>query len=385
MTKLFHRIWPRHRLPQFLLICGFALLFSGCQTISFYGQAIHGQYKMLADQKPLDELIASPDTSTKLRDKLSLILELRRYAEQELKLKADGNYLKYADLHRSNAVWNVYAAPELSMESKPWWYPVVGRLTYRGYFSERGAEKYAAKLRKQGYDVYVGGVDAYSTLGWFKDPVLNTFIDNSDRWLANLIFHELSHRRVFAKSDTEFNEAFATAVAEVGAKRWLESRHDTKGLEKLQRELDRKKDFLHLVQTTREQLRAVYAEAGDVAAKRQKKQFVVNHMRQKYTELKEKWGGYKGYDEWFAGPLNNAQLNTVATYYDLVPAFHRMLEQQGGDLIQFYAQADKMTKLSKNERHAALDKLLGQPIQIGTTTPKSDVTLVGNQPIASQR
>src|SRR5439155_11115609 len=159
---------------------------------------IGGQYALLTHQQSIEKLASAPATPSPLKEKLRLVQDLRVFAKQELKLPVDGHYRTYVDVHRPFVVWNVEAAPEFSMEPKSWWYPLVGSLDYRGYFSERGAQRYGRWLEKKGYDVYIGGVEAYSTLGWFKDPVLNTFIFNAEPDLAETIFHELGHQRVFA-------------------------------------------------------------------------------------------------------------------------------------------------------------------------------------------
>jgi predicted aminopeptidase len=337
----------------------------GCQSIGYYKQAISGEMQLLLHKQSIPELVKNPGTPSKLKQKLELILALRDFAKDKLRLPIDKDYLTYVDLHRSNAVWNVYAAPELSLKPKMWWYPVVGSVTYRGYFSEKKAESYAAKLRKKGLDVYVGGVDAYSTLGWFKDPVLNTFIDESDRQLAGLIFHELTHQRLFIAGDTEFNEALATAVSEEGVRRWLTEKNDSAGLEKYRVQLHRKKQFVDLISDTREQLEKIYGDdesAKDdspeiIAQKRREKQKVIEQLRANYVKLKAEWGGYSGYDEWFDGPLNNAKLNTVATYYDLVPAFHELIARNNGNLEKFFAQMKKLSHVSKKKRHRILDNV----------------------------
>ncbi len=318
--------------------------------------------EMLAHQQPIRQLIADPQTPPKLKKKFELILALRNFAQTNLNLETGGHYLSYVDLHRSNAVWNVYAAPELSIEPKSWWYPIVGSVTYRGYFSEAAAEKYAAKMRQQGLDVFVGGVDAYSTLGWFKDPVLNTFIEDSDRRLAALIFHELSHQRVFIPGDTEFNEAFATAVAEEGLRRWLLDQNDPAAFEKYKTELARKKQFIHLIKDARAQLQEIYGESDSHltltdSEKRARKQMVFQQIQKDYAKLKLEWGGNTGYDEWFADSLNNAKLNTVATYYDLVPAFHQLIENHGGNLDKFFANVKKFSGMSKGKRHQILAQI----------------------------
>ncbi|HXS68202.1 MAG TPA: aminopeptidase, partial [Candidatus Polarisedimenticolia bacterium] len=235
----------------------------GCQTIGFYSQAIKGQYQILAHQKVIDKLIADPQTPAKLRSQLQLVQQLRAFAKDQLKLPVDGHYRKYVDLHRPYVVWNVQAAPQFSLQPRTWWYPLVGSLEYRGYFSERGATNYANRIAKKGDDVYVDGVEAYSTLGWFNDPLLNTFIDLSEPELAEVLFHELGHQRVFAHGDTDFNEAYATTVGQEGARRWLRTSGKTNLIEKYETALHRNDQFVHLIMSTREKLEKIYGDTLD--------------------------------------------------------------------------------------------------------------------------
>jgi predicted aminopeptidase len=362
------------RLRKWLICAALAVIVvavSGCQTISFYSQAIKGQYQIFAHEKKIDELVASPDTPDRLKQRLELLRSLRTFAGQDLKLPVDGHYKKYADLHRPYVVWNVEAAPEFSLEPKSWWYPMLGRLDYRGYFSKPGANKYGTALRKKGYDVYVGGVEAYSTLGWFKDPILNTFVFDPDADLAEIIFHELGHQRVFARGDTDFNEAFATTVGQEGARRWLQKKDDKVALEKYAAGRHRTSDFVHLIARTREKLEKLYGDErnaegklkaskkpiADVEEMRRAKAAIYAQLQADYKALKESWGGNKEYDEWFAREINNAKLNSVAAYYDLVPGFERLLALNGGDLEKFYKEAERLSKMNKKERHQSLETL----------------------------
>ena len=320
---------------------------------------MRGEYQILTHQKPILELIADPKTPPDLKEKFQAVLKIREFAEQELKLPADKNYLKYVDLHRPFAVWNVYAAPELSLEPKTWWFPIVGRASYRGYFSEKQARTYAAKLEKKGYDVHVGGVETYSTLGWFHDPLLNTFIDEPPAGLAEIIFHELGHQRLFIAGDTDFNEAFATAVAEEGLRRWFLAQSKPEAYERYRDRLKRHDQFIKLVMATREQLEAVYENPKlSDDAKRARKTEIIAELRAHYARLKIQWGGKSGLDEWFAEPINNAKLSTVATYYELVPAFGALLKVNGGDMEHFYQAVKLLSKLPKEKRHRALAKFL---------------------------
>jgi predicted aminopeptidase len=359
-SKRFRKWWITAALGLLLVAL------SGCQTFSFYRQAIKGQYQLLAHQEKIDKLIADPQTPARLKQKLQLLERLRLFAEKDLKLPVNGHYKKYVDVHRPFVVWNVEAAPEFSMVPKGWWYPLVGRLEYRGYFSEQAARDYAERLKKKGYDVFVGGVEAYSTLGWFKDPILNTFIFNPEPELAETIFHELGHQRVFARSDKDFNEAFATTVGQEGARRWLGSGTDTAVQDHYAAELKRTREFADLIMQTRLRLETLFGDARDEDGKvkaapkpngtprqelRRQKAALLDRLRQEYTTLKAKWGGDTQYDEWFARELNNAKLNSVAAYYDLVPGFEYLLKLNGGDLEKFYDAAERLANKPKKERH----------------------------------
>jgi predicted aminopeptidase len=346
-----------------------AALLSGCQTMGYYKQAIQGQYEILTNRKPINQLIANSETPPALKNKLAAVLKFREFAQRELRLPANHHYLRYVDLHRRFVVWNVHGAPEFSLKPKTWWYPIVGRLEYRGYFSEPEARSYAEKLGLKGFDVYVEGVEAYSTLGWFADPVLNTFIHHEETELAEIIFHELAHQRLFIRGDTDFNEAFATAVAQEGVRRWLQKSGQTDAHGKYLKAIERNNQFVRLIMDTRHQLELLYAKRNDEvgtiggsspsapAGKRMLKENVITQLRNQYEQQKSDWGGYSGYDRWFARPLNNAQLNTVATYYELVPAFERLLQRNGNDLEVFYRDVRRLGKLPRGERHRRLGEI----------------------------
>jgi predicted aminopeptidase len=331
-----------------------AALFSGCETASYYSQAIHGQCQILQRQRPIATVLAEANAPPELKEKLRLVLQLREFAESELKLPVNGHYLRYADLGRRFAVWNVTAAPEFSLEPKRWWYPVVGRVDYRGFFAEADARRCAAKLHRGGYDVHVGGVPAYSTLGWFHDPVLNTFTHEPEDELAELLFHELAHQRLFASGDTDFSEAFAQAVAEEGTKRWLLETKGATVCESYRAKLARKDQFAQLASAARSRLDSVFAEGLPPDAMRAAKARVLDETARDYAQLKSTWNGHDDFADWFRFPLNNARLNSLDTYYGLLPAFEGLLRKSGGDLAAFYQEADRLAKVPKSDRHRQL-------------------------------
>lgn len=330
-----------------------AMLAGGCAQLDYYAQAAHGQLSLLSDARPIDDWLADPALSAKLRAKLVKVKQIRRYAAEELGLPDNKSYKNYADLKRPFVLWNVVATGELSMEQQRWCFPVAGCVSYRGYYSRADAQAYANGLRKDGMDVQVAGVPAYSTLGWFNDPVLSTFIQYPDGELARLVFHELAHQVVYVKDDTQFNESFATAVEEAGVERWLIAQGDPRLRATYVEYEGRKEDFLHLLLKYRKALEAVYLSDASDADKRSRKMEIFVQLKDEYQVLKTTWGGYAGYDRWFAEPLTNAHLAAVATYHDFVPAF-RVLFAQQQSFPRFYAAARQLADLDKDDRHAAL-------------------------------
>jgi predicted aminopeptidase len=336
-----------------------AAALSGCQAVRYYQQAVAGQCQILFHGQSIPKLLADPKTPDPLKAKFDAILKIRQFAAEQLKLPAGKSYLKYTDLHRPYVVWNVNVCPALSLEPKTWWFPIVGRASYRGYFHEEPARRYAAGFAKKGWDVYVDGIETYSTLGWFNDPILNTFVNEPDAALAETIFHELTHRRLFVPGDTDFNEAFATANASEGLRRWFLAASNAPAFEHYRAALDKDRQFVDIIKAARAQLRAVYDDPHlSDAAKLDRKQDIIAQLRARHAELKASWGGKSPFDHWFDEPINNAKLNTISAYYDLVPAFDALLRANGGDLEQFYQAVARLGKLPLPERHRQLGTYL---------------------------
>lgn len=329
-----------------------------CSTTHFYSQALSGQVEMLRKARPVSRVLADPKTKPKLKKKLSMVAHILTFAEKELHLPTEGQYRRYTDLGRSHAVWFIFAAPEFSVEPKKWSYPFVGKLAYRGFFKEASALHEADQLKAEGYDVYVGGVNAYSTLGFLRDPLLSTFIGRDDAALAELIFHELSHQRLYLSGDTDFNEAFATAVGQEGARRWLRAQWRMKELEHYDRELRVEREFISLVLKTRTELEQIYATTyRSRETKLRQKQAAFSRLHQRAETLDQSSGGTLKIERWFKTPLNNARLATLATYYDLLPGFETLIEQHGGDLERFIQEIESMRNQGHDERRNRLMRL----------------------------
>ena len=345
-----------------LLASTAACLTSGCSTVGYYAQAATGHLALLEAARPVPEWLADPATSAPLKERLVLSQRIRDFAVSELGEPDNASYRRYADLHRQAAVWNVVAAPELSLALKTWCFPVVGCVGYRGYYQRVSADALAADLRSDTFDVSVYGVPAYSTLGrlptggWFADPLLNTFIDYSEGELARLIFHELAHQVVFVPGDTLFNESFASTVEKIGAKRWLARHGDAAARSEYDRIEARRADFAALTGRYRDEFLALYASAASDADKRAGKAELHARLRADYAVLKaSRWGGYAGYDGWF-GRANNAAFGILVSYTGLVPAFERMFEREGRDFGRFYGEVRRVAALAPAERRAALER-----------------------------
>ncbi|MFL2838039.1 MAG: aminopeptidase [Pseudohongiellaceae bacterium] len=339
---------------KFVVLLGLSILLISCETVSYYSQAARGQLEILTSREGIQGLLQDPQLPVELREQFELVLQIREFAALELQLPVADNYSTYVDLGREHVVWNVFAAPEFSTQAVNWCYPIAGCVSYRGYFSESSAEAYARKLEQEGFDVYTGGVDAYSTLGWFDDSLLSSVVNRSAHQLAGLIFHELAHLVVFAPGDTTFNESFATAVEREGIRRWARARGEQQLYLDSEQNLARQAEFVALVSQWRDQFDVLYSSDTSETEMREQKQGLQQTLRVAYEDLKESWSGYDGYDAWFARELNNAQLSTVASYNDLVPAFDRLLQQLKGDLGQFYRRVQELAELPVDEREQQL-------------------------------
>lgn len=332
-----------------------ALLVCSCGTFNFYTQALDGQMEIWRKSRTNAKVLADPGVNAHVKQRLQLIEELRAFAASDLRLPTK-SFGKYCDLQRPYVVWVVFAAPEFSVEGKQWWYPLVGSLKYRGFFNEKDAVNEGRRLKQKGCDVFVGGVEAYSTLGYLKDPVLNTFLHRSDAELAELIFHELTHAKVFIPGDTEFNEAFATANAENGVRLWLRSKGDLAGLRAYELNLKKNRQIIGLVLDARDQLKEVYACVyRSVETERLAKQRVFDSMLKKALAINPNARIHQ--QQQASRTWNNARLNTVAAYYTMVPGFERLLQKHQGDLEAFHREVAAMRKLNNAERL----KILGTP------------------------
>ena len=334
---------------------------SGCSTVGYYAQSVGGHLAIVRAARPVTDWLADDATPAALKERLQLAQRIRDFAVRELGEPDNASYRRYADLQRSAAVWNVVAAPELSLTLQTWCFPVVGCVGYRGYYTRAEADAFAQGLRTQSptLEVNVYAVPAYSTLGKlpfdaFADPLLNTFIDYPEGELARLIFHELAHQIAYAPGDTEFNESFATAVERLGGTKWLAEQAGAPAREAYARFDARRQDFRDLTARTRDALDALYKGSGSAPDKRAAKQLLMDSLRLDYAALKrERWAGYSGYDGWFAR-ANNASFGVMSAYNDLVPNFERLFDREARSYPRFYAEVKRLAALPRDQRRLQL-------------------------------
>ena len=341
-----------------MLALAAALMLPGCSAISYYWQAFNGQLEVRRLSRPVEEVIADTATGAELKRKLAYAQRARDFASRELGLPDNRSYRLYADVQRPYVVWNVFAAPALSLELKTQCFPVAGCVPYRGYFAKEAAEARAAEMRAAGDDVYVGGVPAYSTLGWFDDPLLNTFIRYPDLEIARLIFHELAHQVAYVKDDAAFNESYAVAVEEEGLRRWAAGHASPAEGLRYEQFKTQQRTLIDLLLRARAALAAVYAGGGDEAARHAGKARTLDALRAGYENWKIAQRlsveDAHRFDQWFQRDLNNARLGSVAVYTRHVAAFTGLLARDGGNMQTFHASVKALAALPRSERLAKL-------------------------------
>ncbi|WNL48271.1 aminopeptidase [Dyella sp. BiH032] len=332
------------------------LSLSACGGLRYYAHVAHGQSELLFNQRAVARVIADPDTDPKLARRLELAQQARRFATERLGLPDNRSYTRYVDLGRPYVVWNVFATPRYSVDAVRHCFPIAGCVAYRGYFDEARAKGEAARLKGLGDDVYVGGVAAYSTLGWFADPILSSMLRWDDDELAGTIFHELAHQLIYVQDDSAFNESFASFVQEQGLAAWRASRGLPPPSGRLQAEED---GFTRLVLGLRDRLREAYARGGDAAALEQAKQAEIAAFRERYREWRDaNWPDDHRYDAWVAAPINNARLLPFGLYDQWKPAFAAIFRQAEGQWQLFYADVRRLARQPKDERDRTLRRLV---------------------------
>jgi len=343
---------------RWLGLLALLLTLGGCETLGYYTQAASGHLELMRARQSTASLLADPATPDALRDRLALVQEMLTFAEDELALPAEGQYQHYVALDRDAVVYNVMAAPRHDFTPLLWCFPIAGCVAYRGYFERSRAEAKAAELADDGFDVHVGGAAAYSTLGWFSDPLLSSFLWRDEADLAELLFHELAHVRVYLPGDTAFNESYATFVGREGARRWLAGRDMNDHRQRWESRTQLRQGFVDFVLQWRskmaERYQALREDGAGVTA--------LDAARDElWSGMREAWLGQRPpaaapYDGFFLAEPSNARLNTVADYHGQLPAFAALFAAVGEDFDTFHAEVEALAQMSAEHRAARLDR-----------------------------
>jgi len=352
-------------------------MLTGCSTLGYYYQSAKGQLDLMCRARDIDEVLADESVPDPVKNRLERVKGMRRFASDELGLPDNDSYREYADPEREFVIWNVFAAPELSVEPHRWCFPIVGCVVYRGYFDKTDAREYAQSLvDRRGLETYVAGVPAYSTIGWFDDPVVSTILGYSQERLAGLIFHELAHQVAYARGDSVFNESFATAVEIEGVERWLQHQGHDRKIEAYRQRRERDATVVETILEYRRRLDAAYRSGHGRDWKLARKAEIIAALRRRYNELVAQWQGYRGYGRWFSQDLNNAHFVVIAAYHDKVGAFQALLARHGGDLPAFYKAVKELASRPQAERDRFLDALEpGEPAGLsGPSNQAEDAT-----------
>ena len=332
------------------------VVLGGCSSVSYYSQLASGQWQLLQAREPVAKVIADPTRPQVLREHLAQSQKARTFASQQLHLPDNQSYRLYADIGRPYVVWNVFATSEFSLLPQTHCFPIAGCVAYRGYYTQGAARGEAALLQLRGMDVSIGGVEAYSTLGWFNDPIMSSMMRWGDERLATVIFHELAHQRFYVKDDTEFNESFATFVEQEGTRQWRAARGLAPASESTLKQRDQ---FIQLILDTRSRLERLYAQPLAAVAMRQAKAAEFERLRREYRQMRDsQWGGDPRYDAWVNQPMNNARLLPFGLYDQWVPAFAALFRREGGDWLRFYGAVEQLGRLPVEQRKLALRQLV---------------------------
>lgn len=329
-------------------------LLTGCANLGYYWHTAKGHLAIMDKRVDIDDLIQNPETDAKLRQRLELVKEIRQFSIERLALPESDSYTSFAQLDRPYALQNLFAAPEFSTQLVTWCYPFAGCTTYRGFYEQHRLDDFVEGLKIDNHDIHIGRVPAYSTLGWFDDPVLSSFINWPDHRLAGLLFHELTHQKVYVDDDSKFNESLATAVQQVGIRLWLLAHGENDNLDQFNRSLLYRRDVVLLIEDTRDQLSDMYKNEESSESKRLQKQQVLMRLREKYEDVATAHNYRDGFANWFSSELNNAKLASVSTYNALVPAFVKMIEAQDNDFDAFFEYVQTIGDLNKDKRDSCL-------------------------------
>ncbi|WP_295905322.1 aminopeptidase [uncultured Bdellovibrio sp.] len=307
----------------------------------------YGQMKLLGSRVPIEEALQDPKLDESKKQKLRLAQEAREFAEKELHLKSTKNYTSYVELGRPYVTYVVSAAYRWELKHYQWSYPFMGKMPYKGYFNEPDALEEEKELQQEDLDTYMRGVSAYSTLGWFNDPILSSMLRYDDYDLVNTIIHETVHTTLYIKNSADFNERLATFLGNKGAEQFYHKKEgtDSPTLKQIQNENADNKLFSLFISGELKDLEKWYKDLPAAERSESKRQERIHLIQEKFTkELQPqlKTDSYKKFPE---AKLNNARLLLYKTYMQDLGDFERLYELLGKDYSRFIEQCKTLEKV----------------------------------------
>ncbi len=335
----------------------FLLLLAGCAGPSYYTQAVSGHLRLMSGRENIQDILDHGTADAELRRELELALEIRVFATAELGLPENDSYTEFVRTGRQAVSWNVVAAPEFSLDARQWCFLVSGCVLYRGYFEQDKAARYARKMKDKAWDVTISPAIAYSTLGWFDDPLLDTMLRYSDEQLAAFIFHELAHQQLYIKGDAGFNEAYAGFIEQAGVRQWLQATGRDELMPRWQSMQEASSSFNSLLLKTRGRLAEEYNSGRSDTAMRANKKTIFAELESEYMALvNQQWNGENYFKSWFSSELNNARLALINSYHGGVCAFKNLYESVDRDISQFQQKATEKAALGSEQRSTWLSQ-----------------------------
>lgn len=321
------------------------LLLSGCQ-LGYYFKSAKNQLQMMNSRVPVNKALTDESLTSEQKRKIQLSQEARDFAFNQLKLKNTSNYSSFIDLKRPYVTWVVHAAYRWEMKNYEWWYPIVGRMPYRGYFTEEEAKAEAQNMTEQGFDAYVRGVSAYSTLGWFEDSVLSSMLRYKDHDLVNTIIHEITHTTIYIKNNADFNERLAVFIGNKGTEMFYKEKEgaESKTLDLIKQENQDDLIFSKWIETELLKMKTWYDQNSSVQNEDSRQIMLKSVMDRFENDLKPNLKTTV-YLKFTKEPLNNARMGLYKTYMENLDDFEKLFTLCDSDLLKFI---DKIKILEKS-------------------------------------
>ncbi len=341
------------------------ILFSGCSTAAYVTRLGFGQAKVLLFSRSNEEVFKDLSISQETKDRIKFVLEVKQYAEERIGLEKTGNYSRYFKVDKQGLLYVISACPKDSLNPYEWTFPIVGRMSYKGFFSLREAQEERDKLERAGFDTCLRGALAYSTLGWFKDPIFSSMLDQKRAIIAQIVIHELTHTTLFIEDHLDFNEQMATFIGNQGAIDFFSERYgrDSPDYRDAKNILDDEFIFGKFIEGICVDLRELYSRGLSKEEKLELRERIFQKAKEGFRRLKVnlKTPLYHGFEN---EGLNNAILLSYWQYIGGFELFKRLYHLQGGDLKRMIDFLKDVERSGEDPRELVERRLSGRTLDV---------------------